>query len=104
MSSAELQKEWQARVSEFEASGMSAAAWAAATGIGVHKLLYWSKKFQSSAPQPTGCPQWLPIEFGSSSSSEDCLKVRVGQAVVEVRTGFDPGLLTEVVRSLSKLC
>lgn len=104
MAKIELQSEWEARIAEYRASGLSAAAWSVANGVSVHRLYYWLKKFRDTDAQTVPQAQWLPVAFESSGSREDCLHVRIGQAIIEVKPGFDPALLIEVVRSLAKLC
>ena len=52
-----------------------------------------------------GKPQWLPVRVEeTASASAGPILVRVGAAAIEVRQGFDPSLLAEVVRALKTLC
>lgn len=47
--------------------------------------------------------QWLSVEIGGLEVSEpqEALPVRVGKATIEVRPGFNPKLLSDVVKTLS---
>ncbi|MEW6426118.1 MAG: IS66 family insertion sequence element accessory protein TnpB [Bacillota bacterium] len=90
---------WAERITEFRASGLSAPQWCAAHGLKIHQIRYWLKKLETPAPGQTAV-RWLPVDF---SDPESVLTVRVGAAAIEVRTGFDPQLFMEVVRTLSAL-
>ncbi|QGG47317.1 hypothetical protein [Heliorestis convoluta] len=49
----------------------------------------------------------MSVEVGETSERDSLaspLVIRVGQAVIEVKPGFDPALLTQVVRTLKTLC
>lgn len=51
--------------------------------------------------------QWLSVEMSGQKTYNrqgDALIVTVGQAKVEVKPGFNPSLLSEVVRILAELC
>nr|WP_243137351.1 hypothetical protein [Heliorestis convoluta] len=55
----------------------------------------------------SGNASWLSVEVGETSERDSLaspLVIRVGQAVIEVKPGFDPALLTQVVRTLKTLC
>lgn len=107
MTKAELKKEWEARVAAFKASGQSTSAWCAAHDLQPHQLRYWLRKHKN-INKPTVMPsQWLSVELGElepNSAQGIALLVRVGQATVEVKPGFNPALLSDVVRTLAALC
>jgi hypothetical protein len=103
-------EEWRRRVDEFRASGRSVAAWCVDQGIKPHQMYYWLKRFPAMDEVVVGHieMQWLPVHV-----SDDCsrpavgnggLLVRVGDAVVEVTSGFNPRLFADVVRTLIELC
>jgi len=106
MTKTELRKEWEARVTTFKASGQSTTAWCAAHDLKPHQLRYWLRKYKTvdtSNEMPT---QWMSVEIGDlePSDQENRLLVRVGQATVEVKPGFNPELLSNVIRTLATLC
>lgn len=90
---------------EFKASGQTATAWSAAQNLKVHQLRYWVQKFKSEDESPKDHTQWLSLEVGDvkTGKPQEALPVRVGKATVEVRPGFDPKLLLDVVKTLSTL-
>ena len=95
-----LHQEWQGRVAEFQASGLSGAKWCEANGYREHQLWYWVHKFRHASAEKTAPTEWLQLETKETTG----LQVQIGQAVVLVQHGFDPELLTEIVRTLSALC
>ncbi|NHM26002.1 helix-turn-helix domain-containing protein [Desulfofundulus sp. TPOSR] len=104
MTKAEKQKLWETRVAEYRASGQSAKAWCAAHNVTPRQLWYWLRKFKESSP--AGSTRWLPVELSKQSPSDqgDSLLLKIGQACIEVKPGFDPALLSQVVRVLVSLC
>ncbi len=100
-----LRKEWESRVVEYQASGQSGSAWCAANNLKSGQLWYWVNKLKQEEAKDSPATKWVPLEVRESSDgSEKSLIIKVGQAVIEVKPGFDPTLLTEVVRSLKPLC
>jgi len=90
---------WVERIADFQESGLSVPQWCAIQGIKIHRLRYWLKKLKTSVPDQTAI-HWMSVNL---DDADPALAVRVGPAVIEVRTGFDPQLLIAVVRSLSVL-
>jgi len=101
---AELRKLWEERVSAFKASGQSANAWCRDHDLKPNQLHYWRKKLEPKEAAETLSSKWLPLEISDKSYEENNLFITVGQATVEVKPGFDPALLLEVVRTLKALC
>ena len=106
MTRAERREEWRARVAAFRASGQSMRAWCAAQGVKLHQLQYWLPRVAPVEPPATRSAPWLPLAVQDQESplGDNKLLVRVGPAVIEVQPGFDPGLLTAVVKALRALC
>jgi hypothetical protein len=104
MTRAERQQEWEARIASYRASGQSAKEWCAANGLQPHQLWYWLRRNStgttSTAVKST---RWLPVEM-TPVDHDDALLIRIGTACIEVKPGFDPDLLSGVVRTLSGLC
>ncbi|MCR4442717.1 MAG: transposase [Peptococcaceae bacterium] len=107
MPKTELQKEWEIRIAEYRASGQTAKEWCAAHNVTPRQLWYWLRKFKNKEDaSPVKPTRWLPVEVCEQVSMEqsNALLVKVGQAGIEVRPGFDPALLSQVVRILTTLC
>ncbi|MCF8012227.1 MAG: helix-turn-helix domain-containing protein [Clostridiales bacterium] len=106
MTRAERQKMWKARVAEYRASGQSVREWSAANNVNPGQLWYWLRKYtinEENIPSEKS-PQWLPVEVNEQSRTMDndnLVLIRVGEASIEVKPGFDPALLSDVVRALT---
>jgi hypothetical protein len=105
MTKTENREMWEARVTEFKASDQSATAWCAAQGLKIHQLRYWIRKFKSDEESTTNQTQWLSVKIGGleAGKPQEALPVRVGKATIEVRPGFNPALLLDVIKTLSTL-
>lgn len=103
----ELRNVWRAQVAEFHASGQSVAAWCRAHDVKEHQLRYWLRRVDAQ-PHSSGRPMtsWLAVEVQGERQLSPAVGVRihVGAAAIEVRPGFDPELLADVVRALTALC
>lgn len=105
-----MHKDWEARISEFSSSGQSRRTWCEANHVSLHQFQYWfgklSREESGFHPQPSA---WAQIQVKESIQDERCdlestLSVRIGLAVIEVRQGYNPSLLLDVVKVLQKLC
>jgi len=106
MTKAERQKKWENRITAYKASGRSTKEWCAAHDLKPHQLWYWLRKHQLADSQTGMSSRWLPVEFSDPEPENhtSSLLIKVGQATVEVKPGFDPTLLSEIVRTLAALC
>jgi transposase-like protein len=105
MTQAEIRQVWKARVEAYKASGQSTAKWCDAHQINRRQLWYWLRKFKDSTQHPESSPQWVSVEVASKPlRTESSLRVNVGSASIEVKSGFNRSLLSDVVRTLQDLC
>lgn len=108
MTKAERQALWETRIAEYQASGQSVKEWCAShEGISPRQLWYWLRKYKNQNVVSSGkSNRWLPVEISEKASIEQghTLLVNVGTASIEVRPGFDPALLAQVVRVLVAIC
>ena len=105
MTKAEARKKWETRVTAFKASGQTAPKWCLAHDLKLHQLRYWLRKYESKKAAVTPSSKWMPIEVAEQSNDpKSSLLIRIGQADVEVKLGFNPVLLSDVVRTLAGLC
>lgn len=75
--------------------------------LSVHKLTYWERKLTEQLDKaPAGAPmRFLPVRVAGrleppAPRSGGAIRLRVGPARIEVRAGFDPAVLRELVRAL----
>ena len=88
---------WIERIAEFEASGLSGAKWCAARGFRENQLSYWRRKLNHQKPEET-C--WLALNI---SEPEPALTIKIGQALIELKPGFDQELFVTAVKLLKSL-
>ena len=88
---------WIERIAEFEASGLSGAKWCAARGFKENQLSYWRRKLKYQQPEDT---RWLALDVGEP---EPALTIKIGQASIELKPGFDQELFVTAVKLLRKL-
>lgn len=100
-------EQWISRITDYRASGERAAAWCERNRVSPRQLYYWMAKLKKAGQQtpPTGDLQWVALSVEEATPVEaPPILVRVGSATVEVRAGFEPTLLADVVRALKTLC
>lgn len=95
------------RITDYRCSGLSMSAWCAANQIKREQLKYWLRKSKEdvSSGSPTPSTRWVPLTVANPSDtrvSTSSLVVRIGQASIELHSGFNPELLREVVHALEK--
>ena len=99
---------WQARVAEYEASGLTMRKWCERNGFRDGQLRYWLKKARDAGQNQS----WARVELVGEGVADAAnpavmstgLTVRVGAATIEVRSGFDSALLSEVLRVVVATC
>ncbi len=105
MSKAELRKEWERRIAIFRASGQTQTKWCAANDLNLHQLKYWLKRIEDSTSTYESVTKWTSVTIGEASEEiSETLQVKVGQASIEVKPGFNSSFLADVVRTLQTLC
>lgn len=99
--------DWAKRVAAWRASGLTATEFAASEGYRSGTLLWWSSELKrrerrgSSVGKAVGERSFVRMARVVPRAAEGTkLTLRVGSAEVEVRRGFDAGLLKEVVAAL----
>ena len=106
----QLKELWTSRLADFRASGESVKAWCERHQIPKDQMYRWRQKL-AKAEQSATLPQWLSLNLVDSAPAEptpanapDPILVHVCLARIEVRPGFDPAFVAEVVKALKNLC
>lgn len=92
---------WQKQVSAWRASGLSQAQFCRDNNLKVRDFGYWKRKFSGSSDSV----RFVPLQVKSSAirpSSSLCLVLESGLRI-EVREGFSPCTLKELVLTLRAL-
>lgn len=88
---------WKARIHDFRSSRESATAWCKRHQVSRTQLYRWMRKLeQADQPAPaTARSHWVALTMEAPAPGETAppIVVRVGAIAVEVRDGFDPGVL-----------
>ncbi len=108
MTKAAYRNEWESRVISFKSSGMGVTAWCKANDVNKDRFRYWLYKHNKPAAAPVvkNSKQWIALETTPTAINiqENMLIVSVGQVSIQIKAGFDPALLSNVVKALAGVC
>jgi transposase len=99
------QAKWVERVRGWKTSGLSATDYARGRGFAAATLAWWSSRIRvaglcGEVATSTSSSQVRMARVVRAAAPSSSINVRVGGANLEVRAGFDPALLREVVEAL----
>lgn len=103
MSKDSVRKSWEERINAFKQSGQSQSEWCRQNGLNLRSFNNWYNKLKKHSNSKPDSVSWLPINVVNKTPATS-LKIIVGDAAIEVTEGFDPKLLTEVVKVLGAIC
>ena len=106
---------WEKRYQEFKASGKSQAAWCKERNINPNTFNYWYLRFKTTkAPVPKQDKKpvkWLALNTNkieikpeANNVSTYAIDVKIANVIIEVKPGFAPEHLLNIVKTLSELC
>lgn len=108
MTKTDYRNEWEARVDSFKSSGMGVTVWCKANDVNKDRFKYWLYKQNKRKTEPVTkkSKQWIAIETApvTLNKQETMLIVNIGQASIQIKTGFDSVLLHDVVKALAGSC
>ncbi|MBD1371040.1 IS66 family insertion sequence element accessory protein TnpB [Hazenella sp. IB182357] len=105
MSRLDKRIEWKERVSAFQASGESISRWCAEQGVKDYQLRYLMKKFDTEVLKPSPATQWMAVDVGKGGGEPaSTFSIYVGQVRIEVKPGFDPTMLSAILKVLHASC
>ena len=95
---------WRQHLEALKESGLTRKAYCEKNQIKLSKLAYWRQRLSPSEKQNklANGTDWIPLQLNEDGSSS--IDLRIGRLVVTVRRGFDPSLLTELLRAIGALC
>lgn len=101
-------RNWEEKVKDFKKSGLTQKQWCYDNGINLRTFNKWYRiietKSQNLIKSDLTEPQkWLPIKI-EEDIAEKSLNVRVGNAVIEIKEGFNHKLLSELINLLEAKC
>jgi hypothetical protein len=88
-------------------SGLAREAYSKENGIRKYQLDYWRRKFarfkNTKAVVPT--KQWVPLRIANQlPENSSHIDLWIGSVRMEIKTGFDPKLLNEILRAVDSQC
>lgn len=99
-----LLDEWSLRFEEFSRSEMTVVDWCNLNLVRLHQFYYWRRKLAvkmlNAAPD---APSFLAVNVAQDPVSPHCasgVTLRMGHAIIDVVSGFDPSVLRMVVAAL----
>jgi hypothetical protein len=106
MTKEEAKNQWKASVDEFKASGLSQTAWCKTKNINLRTFSYWITKFKNNTQQKVKQPNWIALKSNEmvKKTKSSPLTVKIGKAVLEIDTEFDPKHLSNILKVLNALC
>lgn len=116
MTQVERRSMWQQRVAQYSASGQSVAAWCREHAVSEHQMRYWLRRLRNdgaageTVDQP-GALRWIQVGWGDmpgqdavGSGKASPILIHIGEVAIEVRPGFSPPVLRDVVKVLLTPC
>ena len=94
---------WGQRLAEHKTSGKSIAAWCREHSIRNNQFYYWRKKLHMAQVGNNRPVKWCPLEVEQTNLAPSSIAVHVGAATIEIKQGFDPHLLRQIVKVLQSI-
>lgn len=105
MKHAELRTAWVSRIADFNQSEENIPEWCSRNNLKTHQLRYWLRKFQATEIEAPTSTEWFSVDIDQPpAESTGSIVVKVGSMDVEVKPGFNPEVLIEVVKTLTRIC
>jgi hypothetical protein len=98
---------WHKHVEAFRVSGLTREVYSRESGIRTYQLDYWRRKFtrlkKTQAAVPT--KQWVPLVITNQMPENNShIDLWIGSVRMEIKPGFDPKLLNEILRAVDSRC
>ena len=115
MTNAKRRKRWLKLLADYRITELRTREWCEKNGVTDHQLRYWLRKLgQTDESSSWACielvdevkqnPQSTLGESLVCRRSDSAVSVRLGAATVNVHPGFDPSILTDVLRVVASTC
>jgi hypothetical protein len=104
MEQTELQKEWELRIADYKASGLTQSKWCEENNLTLHQFKYWFYKIERKKTSSQKS-NWVSVTLDENTQDmSETLRIKIGQASIEVKPGFNPSLLADVIKVLKTVC
>jgi hypothetical protein len=99
---------WQKHVEAFKVSGLTREAYCRENSIRTYQLDYWRKKFLRLKKTQAAVPakQWVPLRITNQLPENNShIDLWISHTVrIEIKPGFDPKLLNEIIHAVDCRC
>lgn len=92
-----VDQKWSAKMAAWQRSGLSLPAWCRENSESYQRALYWRRRLLGSGADDRQSGRFVELSLPSASLSLECNGV-----LVHVSSGFDPGLLADVLSVLKR--
>ena len=101
-------KFWRQHVQAFTDSRKTRVAYCRENRIKTHRLDYWRRKQKESTAEENQVSRkdWIPLQIHEDQAigKGTGIRLHIGRLTIEVEPGFNPELLTEVIRIVGTAC
>lgn len=106
MKKEEVRNQWIARVDEFNASGLSQTAWCKEKNINLRTFSHWITKFKNNTQPKVKKSNWITLKSNEleKKTKNSKITVKIGKAVLDIDSEFDPKHLSDILKVLNALC
>lgn len=106
MNKEQLRKDWELKIVKFKESGKSQSAWCREQNINLRTFNKWYVNSRKKPDEVGKMTAWLSLkkDISNLDVQDSKINVRVGMAIIEISSGFDTILFSDVVKALKKLC
>jgi len=99
---------WRSRLADLDASLLPVAKWCELNNVPRGRVTYWRRKLACIVSNPVDQEggRWLCVHVAEAQPAVEApptqgdITLRIGNALLDVRPGFDPALLRSVVAAL----
>ena len=101
----EKRNHWQQHVDALKSSGLTRREYCEKNQVSPSTLDYWCRKLNSDPGKmkKKNVTAWIPLQIGDGGHAST-IDLQIGRITIAVRSGFDPTLLKELLRTLGALC
>ena len=97
---------WEQRVATYNASNQTLSDWCKVNDIRPATLRYWIREFKVINTTTEKVTSWISVDRTElkSTAKEQPLIVKIGNASIEINSGFNKELFSVVTEVLISLC
>ena len=104
MTKEQIKQDWEAVIQQYETSEIkNQSEWCRKNGISLRNFNRWYNRFKKKQSPTPVAQSWLPVQITENSQGL-ALNLKIGKVTIEVKEGFQPSLLMEVVKTLGEIC